>query len=115
MALAINLFNDVWRRSVFALLLAAFLVPAPMPTHADEMRALYAAQGLLCAPKSDDQPHREAHCVLCILPAAGAPPECALAERRLTVEVVAHAVKRHLTSATSVRLHRARSPPRRIV
>lgn len=69
----------LWTRTVLAAVLLAFLAasavvgPGRMP--ADEVRAGYAAAGLLCAPDEDGQPHRDAHCVLCLLPSTGAGPE----------------------------------------
>ena len=115
MTAALTLFCTLLRRGVLALLLAAFLVPAPLPTPADEVRALYAAQGLLCTPGEEGQQHREAHCVLCLLPAAGAATACAVAERRLTVEAIVYRAEFSQTRTKTVGAQQARAPPQRIV
>jgi len=114
-AVAIKIVRAFWRRSILALLLAAFLVPTPAPTHAEEVRALYAAQGLLCASDENDQPHRAAHCVLCLLPDVGTAPESKISERRLTFEAIHHPIECHRSNVTPASLHRARAPPFRFV
>ena len=55
---------------VMAILLAAcLLLPVDAATPEDDIRALYAAQGLLCA--GDDGAHNpaESHCILCLVAA----------------------------------------------
>jgi len=114
-AFAMTIFSKVWRNGMFALLLAAFLVPPPTPTFADEVRALYAAQGLLCASDDDGAPHRQAHCVLCVIPDVGIGPECALADRAVIAFVVTHSPRSYPSSSRDVSLRRARAPPSRFV
>lgn len=106
-----TLLKALYRRGILALVLAALLVPTPRPSHADEVRALYAAQGLLCAASDEGQPHREAHCVLCLLPDASATPEREIAERRLEIEAITHAVRQPVSKKANVISRRARGPP----
>jgi len=70
-----HLLGLLTHRALPALVVLAFLVPASPPTPADEVRALYAAQGLLCGDDAHATLHHETHCVLCMLPATGATPQ----------------------------------------
>ncbi len=111
MTSGVTILISLLRRGVFALLLAAFLVPMPRPTHAEEVRALYAAQGLLCAVNEEGQPHREAHCVLCVLPDSSAAPECKLADRELEFKAISYAAERLILGKTDAITRHARAPP----
>lgn len=111
-SLTLNLFC---RRAICVLLLAAFLVPTPTPTHAEEIRALYAAQGLLCVGNEDRQRHHDAHCVLCLLAEVDSAPKTRETERPLTFELVVHSIAPRPLSVASVGSHRARAPPFRFV
>ena len=106
-----TILKALYRRGTLALVLAALLIPMPRPSHAEEVRALYVTQGLLCAASNEGQPHREAHCVLCLLPDASAAPESEIAERRLVVEAVTHTVRQPVSKKANVLSRRARAPP----
>lgn len=57
------------RRITMILLAVGFLLPANAATPDDELRALYAVQGMLCADDKGDHVPAESHCVLCLVAA----------------------------------------------
>lgn len=111
-----TLLSTLWRRALCVMLLAGLLTPVPSPSHADELRALYAAQGLLCADEQNDGPaHRDPHCVLCLIFAAGTVPEVQIAEHQGVIETIIHPTEQRRSTSTVDRWHRARAPPARFI
>ena len=103
------------RRAVLALVLLAFLVPIPTPTPADEIRALYAAAGLLCDPDETGGAHFDQHCVLCLLPAHASPDASSVAGPILAAFITATIQQSPLISTGTTTHHHARAPPSSIV
>lgn len=100
-------------RRVMAILLAVgFLLPANASTPQDEVRAAYAAQGLICAGDEGEQHSVESHCILCLVTAYdSATSGFDVARlRRDTISLVPV----HSTSdkrRTAPTFHHARAPP----
>jgi len=108
--------KTLWHRAVLAVVLVAFLVPMPGRTPADEARAAYAAAGLLCAVDGEGQAHRDAHCVLCLLPAVGAAPDVSECSTSKPAQLITFAsIDDALLGPTHDLTRHARAPPSSIV
>jgi hypothetical protein len=108
--------KSLLHRAVLALVLLAFLVPMPTPTPADEVRASYAAAGLLCDPGETGDSHRKAHCVLCLLQAVDAGSDASsLPKPALASRATGTLYQSALIVARSAARQQARAPPSSIV
>lgn len=113
---SLPLLKPLLSRAILALMLVAFLVPVPGRMPADEVRALYAAQGLLCDPAEPGEFNRDSHCVLCLLPSAGATPdEVRCASSALPNRIVRGPFRLDLIAALHRVMPQARAPPASIV
>lgn len=98
-------------RAVPVLVLIGLLCPVSAKMPADEIRAAYAAAGLMCDTNHGEHTHHEAQCVLCLLPGLGgaAGHTCARTERVQTV--LYSATARFLDIDSQPENRRARAPP----
>ncbi len=115
MTLTVPALKILWHRAVLALVLAAFLCPVPGRMPADEVKAAYAAAGMLCAPDGKGQAHHDAHCALCLLPASNAPDiaDCSIS-RQVEALYIVTAMSGLIASAQQA-TRNARAPPSSIV
>lgn len=115
MKLKLSPLKKLMHRAVLAMVLLAFLVPISTPTPADEIRASYAAAGLLCDPDESGAPHLNQHCVLCLLPAHASPDISIVAGPILSSFVTVSVQHSPLISTRTATHHHARGPPSSIV
>ena len=116
MTLTAEALKTLLHRTVLALVLLAFMAPGPVRLPADDVRAAYAAAGLLCAPDEGGHSHQDAQCVLCMLSATGAAPEtvfCAALVAAVQLSIAAG--ESDLTEAQRSSSRHARAPPSSIV
>ena len=100
------------RRALVVLLAVGFLLPANASTPQDEVRAAYAAQGLICGDSEGGQHSVESHCILCLVTAhdnAASDFEVARLRRDTLVLVPLRGASIERRAAPT--FHHARAPP----